>query len=86
MAGSLPGGGFGVVDRRYQCDGGSDRQHDDGPPEGILSDAGVTKRVYQRPSEGELMKERDQTESVSRERSACVSPSRIPYIHPRDSE
>jgi len=35
-----------VVDCRYQCDGGSDRQQDDGPPEGILSDVDVTKRAY----------------------------------------
>ena len=70
--------GFGVVDCRYQCDSGSDCQHDNGPPERIFADADVTKRAYQRPNEGELMKERDQTESVSRERSARVSPSRIP--------
>ena len=70
--------GFGVVDCWYECDGGSDCQHDNGPPERFLADADVTKRAYQRPSEGEIMKERDQTESVSRERSACVSPSRIP--------
>ena len=67
-----------MVGRRYQCDSGSDCQHDNGPPERIFADADVTKRAYQRPSEGEIMKERDQTESVSRERSACVSPSRIP--------
>ena len=78
MVDHLTGGGFGVVDCRYQCDGGSDCQHDNGPPERTLADADVTKRAYQRPSEGELMKERDQTESVSRERSACVSPSWIP--------
>ena len=78
MEGSLSGRGFGVVDRRYQCDGGSDCQHDNGPPEPIFADADVTKPAYQRPSEGELMKERDQTESVSNERSPCVSPSRIP--------
>ena len=75
-----------MVDCRYQCDGGSDCQPDNGPPEPIFPDAGVTKRAYGRPSEGELMNERDQTESVSRERSACVSPSRIPYQCPRDSE
>ena len=67
-----------MVGRRHQRDSGSDCQHDNGPPERILADADVTKRAYQRPSEGELMKERDQTERVSRERSACVSPSWIP--------
>jgi len=48
MEGSLPGRGFGVVDRRYQCDGCSDCQHDNGPPERTLADADVTKRAYQR--------------------------------------
>ena len=42
---------FGVVDRRYQRDGGSDCQHDNGPPEGILANADVTKRAYQRHHE-----------------------------------
>ena len=48
MEGSLSGRGFGVVDRRYQCDGCSDCQHDNGPPERTLADADVTKRAYQR--------------------------------------
>jgi len=39
MAGSLPGRGFSVVDRRYQCDGGSDCQHNNGPPERTFADA-----------------------------------------------
>ena len=51
MAGSLPGRGFGVVDRRYQCDGCSDCQLDNGPPELTLADADVTKRAYQRHNE-----------------------------------
>jgi hypothetical protein len=48
----------------YQCDGGIDCQHDNGPPERILADADVTKRAYHRPSEGELMKKRDQIEAA----------------------
>ena len=48
--------GFGVVDCRYQCDGGSDRQHDNGPPERILADGDVTKRAYQRHNENTSIK------------------------------
>ena len=48
--------GFGVVDRRYQCDSGSDCEHGNGPPERIFADADETERAYQRHHEKTAIK------------------------------
>ena len=85
MEGSLPGRGFGVVDRRYQCDGCSDCQHDNGPPQRTLADADVTKRAYQRHNKKTPIKpvlhQPDSQVSAKHRDDGYPSP-REPWSHP----